>query len=177
MASELLESPLMAEAENEAKGLPAKRPRGNRNVHGLTEMEESFALHFAKSRDGVAALKAAGYTTPKGTFLNWKVKQMLEKPAIAHRIREINNIAAVDIAVTREIFHQKILMVYQKALEDGDYKAANAAMELIGKSLNYFVEQKANLNISANMTGTSSEDRLKNLTELAAKVGLTLATK
>lgn len=166
---------LMEEAEKEAEGLPAKRLRGAKNVHGLTEMEESFCLHYAKSQDGPAALKAAGYTLPKGTFLKWKIKQMLEKPAIAHRIREINNIASVDVAVTREIFHKKILMVYQKALESGEFKDANQAMELIGKSLGYFVEQKAQVNINANMDGTPVEERLKRISELAGRVGINIS--
>lgn len=171
---ELDEKELMEEAEKEAAGLPAKRIRGAKNVHGLTEMEETFAIHYAKTRDGVAALKAAGYTTPKGTFLKWKIKQMLEKPAIAHRVNEINNIAAVDVAMTREIFHKKLLMAHQKALEAGEYKAANEALELVGKSLGYFVEQKAQVNINANMDGVSMDERLKRMQEIAARVGLNL---
>lgn len=162
----------MAQAEEEAVGLPAKRKRGASTVHGLTEMEESFALHYAKTQDGTAALRAAGYTVPKSSFLKWKIQSMLKKPAIAHRIREINNIAAVDVAVTRELFHKKLLMVYQQALDAQDFKGANAAMELIGKSLGYFVEQKAQVNINANMDGKPKDERMKHLVELAKRVGL-----
>lgn len=172
--SELDPTELMAEAEKEAAGKPPRRARGAKNVHGLTEMEEMFCAHYLKTKDEVAALKAAGYSIPGPSFLKWRIKKLMDKPAIALRLKEIQDLASVDVAMTREIFHQKLLMVYQKALEESSFKDANGAMEILGKSLGYFIDQKQTLNINANMDGVSSAERRDKLMKLAKTVGLTL---
>jgi phage terminase small subunit len=165
---------LMEEAEKEAEGKPARRVRGAKNVHGLTEIEEIFCAHYLKTQDGVAAMKAAGYAIPGPSFVKWKLQKLLDKPAIRIRLKEKQELASVDVQLTREIFHKKLLQVYDRALEDGKYKEANESMDILGKALGYFVEQRQNLNINANMEGISKGDRLERLTKLAQVVGIKL---
>lgn len=166
------EKELMEEAEEEAQGIPAKRSRGGKNVHGLTEMEEAFCINYAKTRDGKKAMREAGYSLGSGNFWTYKAKRILSKPAIQKRISEINTLAAVDVQVTRDIFHQKILNIYERAMADGEYRAANAAMELLGKSLAFFTETKQNLNINADLSKVDPAKRLEGLKSLMSAIGL-----
>lgn len=166
------EKELMREAEKEAVGLPAKRKRGGKNVHGLTEMEESFCAHYAKTRNGKESMREAGYSLGAGNFWSYRLKKMLARPAIQKRLEEINTLAAMDVHVTRDIFHQKILAIYERAMAEGEYRAANAAMELLGKSLSFFTETKQNLNINANLSQVDPEKRLAGLKSLMNAIGL-----
>lgn len=166
------EKELMKEAEEEAQGIPAKRSRGGKNVHGLTEMEESFCIHYAKTKDGKKAMREAGYSLGSGNFWTYKVKKILDRPAIQKRLSEIQTLAAVDVNVTRDIFHQKILAIYERAMADGEYRAANSALELLGKSLAFFTETKQNLNINADLSKVDPNKRLEGLRSLMSAIGI-----
>lgn len=164
---------LAKEADQEAQGLPAKRRRGGKNVHGLTEMEEAFCAHYAKTKNMKASLMEAGYSIGNGGFWTSKGKVLLEKPRIQKRIEEIQALAAVDIGMSREIFHRKILDIYDGAMGAGEFKDANMAMRLLGEALNYFEEPvKKNLNISANLNQLPPEKRLEGLRKLASALGM-----
>lgn len=164
---------LVKEADAEAQGVPARRKRGGKNVHGLTEMEESFCAHYAKTKNMKESLVQAGYSIGGGGFWTSKGKVLLEKPRIQKRIEEIQALAAVDIGMSREIFHKKILDIYDGAMQAGEFKDANMAMRLLGEALNYFEEPvKKNLNISANLTHLPPEKRLEGLKKLASALGM-----
>lgn len=170
---ELLEKELMKEADEEAKGKGRLRLRGGVNIHGLNEMEEAFCMSYAKHRSGKKALSDAGYAMPAGNFYSQKVKSILDRPRIQKRIKEIQELAAIDVPMSRNIFHHKIMTIYEQALASQEFQAANRAMELLGKSLNYFEEPiKKNLNISANMSSLPPEQRLENLRRLASALGM-----
>lgn len=169
---EVDEKELMKEAEEEAEGIPPKRKRGGKNVHGLTEMEEAFCMHYSKTRDGRKSMREAGYSLGSGNFWTYRLKKMLNRPAIQKRLSEINTLAAVDVQVTRDIFHNKILAIYERAMADGEYRAANAAMELLGKSLAFFTETKQNLNINANLSQVDPAKRLEGLKSLISALGI-----
>lgn len=138
----------------------------------LTERMDKFCHQFLLHGDPVKAMLEAGYERPP-EVLHLEAKNMLENPRIKKRLEELNERAADRIDMTRDRYHKKLLETYEAAMDDSDYAGANRAMELLGKSLGYFVEQKMVLGVNASLN-LSKEERLKRISHLAKIVGVEL---
>lgn len=168
---------LLAKAEYEAGKLQAIAPKASRlrNHWGLTEKQEAFAQEFAKSKDIRSALVRAGYSV-SDLSIRWhqKGKALLAKPKIAKRVQQLDEMAAVSVNMTRDIYHSMLLDHRKRALEVGDYAAANRAMELLGKSLSYLAEgpkESKNLHLHAHTADPDRVARLEGLAKLLNKNG------
>jgi hypothetical protein len=95
--------------------------------------------------------------------------QPLERPRIEKRLRTLLERDQFRADLTREIYHKKLQDIYDKAMGDGDYAGANRAMELLGKSLGFFVEQKAVLNVTSRLQGDKAQEveEVKRLAKIA----------
>lgn len=134
----------------------------------LTSSEEAFCRAYADHPDAaIAWVEACG---DKGTqHENEKAgKRMLESKRVKARIEQLTVLPPDPENMTRSAYHQRITATYEAAMADGDYAAANKAMELLGKSLGHLVEQKQTLNLHATVGGDDSakKEAIKKLLKL-----------
>lgn len=161
---------LLALAEHKAGQLQALKTKGSLRLNhwGLTDKQEAFAREYAKSKDIRASLVAAGYHYNPDNPLHYrKGKELLKKAKIARRIQDLDAMAAVDVNMTREIYHQMLLDQRKQALAAGDFNGANKCLELLGKSLSYLdngVKETRNVHLHGH---TADPDRVARLTNLA----------
>ena len=65
---------------------------------------------------------------------------------------------------------------HKRAMEAGDFKAGNEALQLIGKSMGYLIDQRQTLNVTANMNKPMApEDQRERIERLAALAGMPLS--
>jgi len=105
---------------------------------GLTPRQEKFCLEYMKTGDPEHAFKVAGY---KSKRLRAAANRLFEKPLIQIRLNEIREQALKDIKVNAEKVIDRILEVYDAAMQESDYTNANRAMESVGKHLGMFVDR------------------------------------
>lgn len=137
----------------------------------LTSSEEAFCRAYADDPDpGRAYVEAIG---DKGTTLaNEEAgKKMLASKRVKARIDQLTVLPPDPENMTRAAFHQRIVSTYEAAMADGDYAAANKAMELLGKSLGHLVDQRQTLSIKANLDG-DDESKKQAIQKLARITGM-----
>lgn len=105
---------------------------------GLTPKQEKFCLEYMRTGDPEEAYKKAGY---KSRWLKPAVKRMLTNPLIQMRLNEIREQALKDVKVNAEKVLDKVMEVYDSAMQESDFTNANRAMETIGKHLGMFVDR------------------------------------
>jgi len=133
--------------------LPVKELRRIHREDGITPEEEIFCREYLASMDLKKAITAAGYT---GRHPNVTARRWLGKPKVKERLQQMQKRDEIRADVTRDKYHQMLMETYDRAMADGDYSGANRAAELLGKSMGYFVEQKAILNVTSRMEGDKS---------------------
>ncbi len=141
--------------------LPVGRPPINVST-GLTDNEERFAMAFAKTQSLEDAYKQAGYIIREHwikSTTRTKARKIYKRPRVQKRIAELNEVAAIKVDMTRDLFHQKLLEHRELALQNGDIKAANQALQLLGNSLSYLVDKKATVGVNATLNGDDPADK------------------
>lgn len=149
---------------------PAKSPFSRTH---LTDKEELFATEFVKCRNKKQAYLAAGYKKQKTATLDGiRASEVFNKPHIRERIRELTDKATEKTVLTAAKVLDNFQKVYDAALADGDYPAANRAMELYGKARGMFIERTENLNRNVEMDPKSLEEVDRDIRRLAEAQGL-----
>jgi hypothetical protein len=139
----------------------------------LTDLEERFALEFVKCRNKRQAYLAAGYKSQKTTQLNSiRASELFNKPHVRERIRELTDKASEKTILTVAKVLDNFQKVYDAAIGDGDYAAANRAMELYGKFHGMFVEKTESVNKNVNYTAGDLESVDRDIRRLAEAQGL-----
>lgn len=145
----------------------------SRLPNGLTRREEEFCIGYVNN--GGHNLKKvyieAGYKDP-GSFWNMKVKKLLAKDKVKQRIAELKENPTLNREMTKEVYIATCMRLHDKAKEDGAYKDAATALELVGKAKGFLVDTKVNMN--ANMTpknAVSPEERKAKIAAMAALAG------
>jgi len=105
---------------------------------GLTPKQEKFCLEYMRTGDPEEAYKKAGY---KSKWIKPAVQRMLSNQLIQMRLQEIREQALKDIKVDAEKVIDRVLEVYDSAMQESDFTNANRAMETIGKHLGMFVDR------------------------------------
>ena len=105
---------------------------------GLTPKQEKFCLEYMSTGDPEKAYERAGY---KSRRLKAAVKRMLTNPLIQMRLNEIREQALKEVKVNAEKVLDKVMEVYDSAMQESDFTNANRAMETIGKHLGMFVDR------------------------------------
>ena len=134
---------------------------------GLTPRQEKFCLEYMKTGDSEQAFKVSGY---KSRYLKAGANRLLEKPLIQMRINEIREQALKDIKVNAEKVIDKIIEVYDAAMQESDYTNANRAMESIGKHLGMFVD-RSEQKVTQLTKGEEPEEVKKDIHRLAEVIG------
>ena len=134
----------------------------------LTSSEEAFCRAYADDPDpGRAWVEGCG---DKGSsFANEEAgKRMLTSRRVKARVAQLTILPPDAENMTRGAYHQRITATYEAAMADGDYAAANKAMELLGKSLGHLIDQKQTLNISASLGGddTAKKEAIQKLLKI-----------
>jgi hypothetical protein len=175
---EALKEQVLGEALEVQKTIPVvKLPVGRPPVNvatGLTENEERFAMAFAKTQNLEESYKAAGYIVREHWMRGMtrlKARKIWKRPRVQKRIAELNEVAAIKCDMTRDLFHQKLLEHREIALQNGDVKAANQAMQLLGQSLSYLVEKKATIGVNATLNGDDPADKKARVMAMMKQLG------
>ena len=134
---------------------------------GLTPRQEKFCLEYMKTGDSEQAFKVSGY---KSRYLKAGANRLLEKPLIQMRINEIREQALKDIKVNAEKVIDKIIEVYDAAMQESDYTNANRAMESVGKHLGMFVD-RSEQKVTQLTKGEEPEEVKKDIHRLAEVIG------
>ena len=134
---------------------------------GLTPRQEKFCLEYMKTGDSEQAFKVSGY---KSRYLKAGANRLLEKPLIQIRINEIREQALKDIKVNAEKVIDKIIEVYDAAMQESDYTNANRAMESVGKHLGMFVD-RSEQKVTQLTKGEEPEEVKKDIHRLAEVIG------
>lgn len=137
----------------EVQSLPPKELRKIHREEGITPEEEIFCREYLASMDLTKAITAAGYT---GSHPTVTARRWLNKPKVRDRLQQMQKRDEIRADITRDKYHQMLTETYERAMADGDYAGANRAAELLGKSMGYFVEQKAILNVTSRVDGDKS---------------------
>ena len=134
---------------------------------GLTPRQEKFCLEYMKTGDPEHAFKASGY---KSKRLKAGANRLFEKPLIQIRLNEIREQALKDIKVNAEKVIDRILEVYDAAMQESDYTNANRAMESVGKHLGMFVD-RSEQKVTQLTKGDEPEDVKRDIHRLAEVIG------
>ena len=134
---------------------------------GLTPRQEKFCLEYMKTGDPEHAFKISGY---KSKRLKAGANRLFEKPLIQIRINEIREQALKDIKVNAEKVIDRILEVYDAAMQESDYTNANRAMESVGKHLGMFVD-RSEQKVTQLTKGDEPEDVKRDIHRLAEVIG------
>jgi len=137
----------------EVQSLPPKELRKIHREEGITPEEEIFCREYLASMDLTKAITAAGYA---GSHPTVTARRWLNKPKVRDRLQQMQKRDEIRADITRDKYHQMLTETYDRAMADGDYAGANRAAELLGKSMGYFVEQKAILNVTSRVDGDKS---------------------
>lgn len=164
------ENPILEEAQREVEVMPPLKAWRDSRRMDLTTKEEIFCREYAIHRDSKKALLAAGYSGNHPAEIG---RRWLQRPRIEKRLRTLLERDQFRADLTREIYHKKLQDIYDKAMGDGDYAGANRAMELLGKSLGFFVEQKAVLNVTSRLQGDKAQE-VEEVKRLAKIAGVSL---
>jgi phage terminase small subunit len=154
----------------EVAQLPAKELRRIHYEEGITPEEEVFCREYLGTMDLKKAITAAGYT---GRHPTVTARRWLNKPKVKERMQQMQKRDEIRADVTRDKYHQMLIETYDRAMADGDYSGANRAAELLGKSMGYFVEQKAILNVTSRVEGDKSA-KVAEIQRLARIAGVKL---
>jgi len=134
---------------------------------GLTPRQEKFCLEYMKTGDPEHAFKVAGY---KSKRLRAAANRLFEKPLIQIRLNEIREQALKDIKVNAEKVIDRILEVYDAAMQESDYTNANRAMESVGKHLGMFVD-RSEQKVTQLTKGDEPEEVKRDIHRLAEVIG------
>ena len=134
---------------------------------GLTPRQEKFCLEYMKTGDPEHAFKVAGY---KSKRLKAGANRLFEKPLIQIRLNEIREQALKDIKVNAEKVIDRILEVYDAAMQESDYTNANRAMESVGKHLGMFVD-RSEQKVTQLTKGDEPEEVKRDIHRLAEVIG------
>lgn len=134
---------------------------------GLTPRQEKFCLEYMKTGDPEHAFKVAGY---KSKRLKAAANRLFEKPLIQIRLNEIREQALKDIKVNAEKVIDRILEVYDAAMQESDYTNANRAMESVGKHLGMFVD-RSEQKVTQLTKGDEPEEVKRDIHRLAEVIG------
>lgn len=162
-------------------GEPYNFERGEKTMplkHGLTPMQETFCQVYAATGSEITAYRRAGYASKGNTDEDWaKAKQYLRYKAIQKRIKEIKESHVEEYKKqyihTVQAVVDGLWTVYERAMAAEDFAGANRALEMLGKNLNMFVEQK-NLNVRAFAASGDAELMKQDIHRLAGTLGMTL---
>jgi len=143
------------------------------NDAGLTVQQERFAREYVADRDPIKAYAAAGYASKDASTDRKKANDILALPIMQRRIAQLENSGNIAETISREEYHNKILATYEAAMADGDYAAANKAMELIGKAMNFLIEEKRTLNINATVPSDKAA-KVESIKRLGKLAGVTI---
>jgi hypothetical protein len=140
------------------------------NADSVSPREEVFCREFITTMDPAKAVISAGYTgnNARATGSKW-----LQRPRVKRRIEQLQKKDEVRAEMSREIYLKMLQDTYDKAMADGDYSGANKAAELMGKSLGYFVDQKAILNVTARIPDDKAAE-VEEVKRLARIAGVSL---
>ncbi len=164
------ENPTYEEAKREVEIMSPLRAYRESQKMNLTKQEEIFCKEYSVHKDIKKAVVAAGYT---GNHPGEIGRRWFQRSRIQRRINTLLERDQFRADLTREKYHQKLQDIYDKAMGDGDYSGANRAMELLGKSLGFFVEQKAILNVTSKLQGDKAQE-VEEVKRLAKIAGVTL---
>lgn len=143
----------------------------------LTQMQENFCQIYAVTGSEITAYRRAGYKSIS-TEKDWEAaRRFLQYKFIQRRIKEIKEQHMAEykkeFVHTVEAVVNGLWEVYAKAIEAEDFSGANRALELLGKNLNMFVEQK-NINVKS-FTASEDPDIMKaDILRLAKAAGVEL---
>ena len=135
---------------------------------GLTPKQEKFCLEYMRTGDPEEAFKKADY---KSRYIKPAVKRLLANPLIQMRLQEIREQALKDIKVNAEKVIDKVLEVYEAAMQESDYTNANRAMETVGKHLGMFVD-RSEQKVTLRTKGDEPEVVKQDINRLAEVIGL-----
>ena len=135
---------------------------------GLTPKQEKFCLEYMRTGDPEEAFKKADY---KSRYIKPAVKRLLANPLIQMRLQEIREQALKDIKVNAEKVIDKVLEVYEAAMQESDYTNANRAMETVGKHLGMFVD-RSEQKVTQLTKGDEPEVVKQDINSLAEVIGL-----
>ncbi len=135
---------------------------------GLTPKQEKFCLEYMRTGDPEEAFKKADY---KSRYIKPAVKRLLANPLIQMRLQEIREQALKDIKVNAEKVIDKVLEVYEAAMQESDYTNANRAMETVGKHLGMFVD-RSEQKVTQLTKGDEPEVVKQDINRLAEVIGL-----
>ena len=134
---------------------------------GLTPRQEKFCLEYMKTGDHEQAFKSCGY---KSKRLKAGANRLFENPLIQLRINEIREQALKDVKVNAEKVLDRIMEVYDAAMQESDYTNANRAMESVGKHLGMFVD-RSEQKVTQLTKGDEPEEVKKDIHRLAEVIG------
>lgn len=137
----------------EVATMPPKELRRIEFEEGITPEEDVFCREYLASMDLKKAIAAAGY---EGKHPTVTARRWLNKGRVRKRMQQLQARDELRADITRDKYHQMLTETYERAMADGDYAGANKAAELLGKSMGYFVEQKAILNVSSQIPSDKS---------------------
>lgn len=149
-------------------------PSLQRNKFGLTEKQEAFCQGLVQHGNAKKAYLEAGYVDP-GNYITAKVKELKENEAVKNRLTQLLNRQSARHGLSKDTYLEMLLENHRKAMEAGDFKAGNDALQLIGKAQGYLIDQRQTLNVTANMNKPIAvEDRTARINRLARLAGVPL---
>ena len=106
------------------------------------QRHEKFAQGIAEGKSATEAYEAAGYTPNDGNATRLKGNERIRK-----RVAELQECSAAQVAVTLQGLIEEATDIQTKAMADGKYSAAVAALTVKAKLAGFWVnkaENKAN---------------------------------
>ena len=104
------------------------------------------------------------------------VAEVLKREHVQNRITALALAKGTRRNVSKDVFMDMVMQNYTAAHENGDYSAANKALELLGKSMGYVVDQRQTLQVTASMNKPlNTEDQTDRIRQLAEIAGIKIA--
>lgn len=141
--------------------LEAKRDLANVNAivedisKGLTPKQKAFLDKYAVHKDVVKALNEAKMGNHSASVNRYKA--FLKTPEAQLYLQNIEELGFVEAVLTIEEIIEKARRVYDRAIEDGDYKACNEVLKFLGQYKGMTVDRKESTTVNINTSHTSGD--------------------
>jgi hypothetical protein len=108
----------------------------------LTAKQERFVLLIVKGETQSTAYEQAGYSAKTREIASVCASQLLKKPNVAGRIAELQQALSVRTVVSLESLTNDLLDIKAKALANGSYGPAVAAVVAVARLHGFMVEKQ-----------------------------------
>ena len=119
---------------------------------GLSDRQERFCQNLVSGMSATEAYVRAGYKTSKAAEVS--ASKLLRIPKISARIAALRAETAQEAALSRAQVLANFERIHVKAMADGSYAAAVAAMDKYAKMLGYYAPDQVQLSGSLNVPHT-----------------------